>query len=183
MPSLYTFTIPTLLKPLRNARAYIAYAASYAKDNNVDPKDYINARLAPDMQPFSFQIYWMTENATVSAAHASGNEVKLQPSWSAELDLSFDDLLARIDGTIKVLEGYKEADFEGREGKEVVFQIKAANLEVRFADSEDYLSAWGLPNFFFHQVTAYDILRHKGVDLGKAKYLNAAGEVNFKPVE
>lgn len=145
MPSLYTTTIPTLLAPLRNSHAYISYAATYAKDHNVDPKDYIHARLAPDMKPFSFQIYWMTENASVAAAMAAGKEVKRLPSWSEELDPSFEELLERIEGTIKTLEGYKEEDFEGREGKEIEFNV-IPGVDVRFEDagmSCVFLSAWG----------------------------------------
>jgi hypothetical protein len=116
------------------------------------------------MRPFVFQIQVATDTAKGAAARLSGRPV---PSWPDE-EKTFADLHARLGKAIEFLSGFTPADFDGAEARPIEMKVGPRTLEFTGAS---YISTFVLPNFFFHVTTAYAILRHNGVPIGKADFL------------
>ncbi|KAF2272515.1 uncharacterized protein EI97DRAFT_385579 [Westerdykella ornata] len=174
MPSLYTLAVPAILRGVKNAAAFLAYAENYAKQNNIDPEEYLSASLYPDMRDFRFQIYRIADFAKYTATRVA----KDVDSFSQpDTEQTFPELIAKLQAVIAFLEGVKEEQFEGQDDKEIVVHVGSErNLEIKLID---YINYYNSPNFWFHLTTAYDILRHKGVDVGKGHFLNASGETKI----
>ena len=162
--SMSAASVPVLLKMLRNARAWIDKAAAYAEQKKFDPDVLVNARLAPDMLPFKAQIMIMSDHAKGCVARLAGVD---NPRFEDD-QKTLAELQARIDRTIAFVESVATSKIDGSEDREIVIPSRAG--ERRFT-GHDYLTQYALPNFFFHATTAYAVLRHNGVDLGKADYL------------
>lgn len=162
--SLYDITVPTLLRGLGNLEAVLKKGEAFAAEQGIDPKILLEARLAADMYPLVGQIQRASDTAKFAAVRLGG--VENVPFEDSETD--FAGLFARIAKTRSFLEAAPRENFEGREDVEVV--LKTPSSERRFRGI-DYALGFVLPNFFFHVTTAYDILRHKGVPLGKLDYL------------
>jgi uncharacterized protein len=125
----------------------------------------VNARLAPDMLPLARQVLIACDAAKNGVARISGVEA---PKFE-DNEASFPELKARIQKTLDYLASVPAAKLDGTEDKDVTFPVGRENTKTMKAQA--YLLTWVLPNFFFHVTTAYAILRHNGVDLGKADYL------------
>ncbi|MFC3693266.1 DUF1993 family protein [Chenggangzhangella methanolivorans] len=162
--SLYDITVPVLLRGLGNLEAVLGKGEAFASEQGIAPSALLEARLAPDMYPLVGQIQRASDTAKFAAVRLGG--VENVPFEDAETD--FADLFARIAKTRAFLEAAPRAAFEGKEDAEVV--LKTPSSERRFR-GVDYALGFLLPNFFFHVTTAYDILRHKGVPIGKLDYL------------
>jgi hypothetical protein len=134
-----------------------------AKARKIDPQVFLQARLAPDMFPFTRQIQITTDQVKGGMARLAGVEV---PSWE-DKEVSFADLHARVDKAIAFVKTFKPAQFEGAETRKV--ELKFPNATLTFS-GRDYLYGFVLPNFYFHMTTAYAILRHNGVPLGKRDF-------------
>lgn len=162
--SLYDITVPPLLRGLSNLDVVLKKGEAFAGERGLDPKTLIEARLAPDMYPLAAQIQRASDTAKFATVRLG--QVENVPFADDETD--FADLYARIEKTRGFLEAAPREGFEGREEAEVV--LKTGSGERRFRGI-DYALGFVLPNFFFHATTAYDLLRHKGVPLGKLDYL------------
>ena len=162
--SLYDVCVPGLLRSLAAISAVLDKAQAHCTAKKIDPAVIVNYRLAADMLPLSRQIQIMSDQAKGMGARLTGVEV---PSWP-DNEASLDDLKARIAKTVDYLKGLKADAFKGAETRDIT--LKAGNNEFKFKGLE-YATNWVFPNFYFHATTAYDILRHAGVEIGKRDFL------------
>lgn len=162
--SLYQASVPVFVRMFGNLSAILDKAAAYAEARKIDPAVLLNARLAPDMHPLTRQIQIASDAAKGCAARLAGVEV---PSF-ADSESTFAELQARITKTLAFINGLTPAQIDSGEGREVVLKVPGAELKFK---GEDYLLHFVLPNFYFHITTAYAILRHNGLDIGKMDYL------------
>lgn len=165
----YDLGIAPLLQTLKNLDGIITKAEAHVEaDEHADQETYIQGRLYPNMRPFVFQIRVATDTAKGAAARLTGKEL---PSWPDDEE-TFADVHERIGKAIRYLSEFKAEDFAGTEDKEIDLTLG----ENRFVLSgRDYLQTFVLPNFYFHVTTAYNILRHYGVDIGKRDFLAGMG--------
>ena len=162
--SMYQASLPVLVRGLEQLDNILGKAAAHAEAKKIDPSVFVNARLAPDMFALARQVQIATDNAKGCAARLAGVEV---PSY-ADTETTFPDLQARVAKTIAFVKGFTAAQIDGSEARSVT--LKIGGNELKFTGA-DYLFRLVLPNFYFHLTTAYDILRHNGVELGKPDYL------------
>lgn len=163
--SLTSATLPLFKAGLTNLSHCLDKASSNAQKRNFSPDAFIVLRLAPDMLPFAAQIRIACDAAKNGTARVSGLEA---PKFSDD-ENTFAQLQERIAKTLVWLETVPANAFDGREAKDITFPVGAG--KTRTLSGEAYLKHYALPNFFFHVVTAYNLLRQAGVDLGKADYL------------
>ena len=162
--SMYTASVPYFLRQLKNLKAILDKGAAHAQAKKFDPIVLFNARLAPDMLPLVRQVQIASDNAKGCAARLAG----IDPPKYEDNETSYAQLGERIDKTIAFLKTLKPAQIDGSEGREIV--LKFPNNTFTFK-GQDYLSFFAIPNFTFHCVTAYNILRHNGVEIGKSDFL------------
>ena len=162
--SMYQASVPVFLRGLENLSAILAKAAAHAEAKKIDPAVFITARLAPDMLALARQVQIASDSAKGCAARLAGVEVPSYP----DTESTFPELHERVAKTIAFLKGLTAAQIDGSE--ERVVTLKQRGEDVRYR-CQDYLLKLALPNFFFHVTTAYDILRHNGVEIGKGDYL------------
>jgi len=162
--SMYQASVPVFLRNLNNLKAILDKAAANAEARKIDLSVFINARLAPDMLALPAQIQIATDAAKGAGARLAGVEV---PSFE-DNETTFPELQARIAKTIDFLKGLKAEQIDGSAERTVTLKLRGN--EVNFTGM-NYLLNFALPNFWFHYTTAYAILRHNGVDLGKMDYL------------
>jgi hypothetical protein len=139
-------------------------AEAYAAGRGIDPEVLLNWRLAPDMFPLTRQIQIAADFAKGTAARLAGKEV---PKFADE-EKSFGELKARIAKTVKFVESCSPKDIDGSEGRDISLTVGGQELHFK---GEPYLVRFALPNFYFHAATAYDILRHCGVEIGKRDFI------------
>jgi hypothetical protein len=165
-PSLYRTSVPVFARAFGNLSAILDKAAAHAEARKIDPSVLINARLAPDMFPLSRQVQSASDAAKGCAARLAGIEI---PRFE-DTETTFPELQARIAKTVAFLQGVKPAQIDGGEDRTITLKLRTR--EVSFA-APDYLLNFALPNFFFHVTTAYGILRHNGVEIGKTDFLGS----------
>jgi hypothetical protein len=165
--SMYTASVPVFTKTLTNMQRWLDKADAHAKARDFDPAVYLTLRLYPDMLPLPAQIRIAGDSAKGCAARLAGKE----PPVFEDNETTLDELRERIRKTLAYLETVSAKDIEGSEQREIV--LPARNREPRRFKGEYYLKHWALPNFFFHATTLYALLRHNGVELGKADFLQA----------
>ena len=136
--------------------------------------DLANARLAPDMYTLAQQVRIACAQARDCVARLTGKEPPRTPSPVEHDEQTIGDLKARIANTIIKLASAEAADFEGSEDRDCNIEIPNGG-GVIVMNGLQYLRSWALPHFYFHVVTAYDILRHHGVELGKKDYMGHVG--------
>lgn len=162
--SIFDQTVAALTRMLLNLDRIVSKAEEHAKERNIDPAALLQARLYPDMLPFVSQIRIATDTAKGAAARLSGTEL---PKW-ADDEVTFEDVHARIRKALDYLATFKPEQFEGAEDKPI--EMKFPNRTLNFSGRE-YILGFVLPNFYFHVTTAYAILRHNGLPIGKLDYL------------
>jgi hypothetical protein len=162
--SMYTATVAPLRAILKNLSAILAKAEAHCEAKKIDPNVFLTARLYPDMLPFTAQVQIATDNAKGAAARLTGVEI---PKFE-DNEKSFPELQARIAKTIAFLDSLTEAQFEGAAQRDIVLPLRSGKLEFKGAD---YLLHFAMPNVYFHVTTAYALLRHGGVEIGKMDYL------------
>lgn len=162
--SMYAALIPSCKHMLNNLSRLLDKAAAYADTRKIDSSVLVNARLFPDMFPLTRQVQIAGDIAKSGAARLAGIEV---PKFD-DNEATFSDLQARIAKTIRFLETIQPEQIDGSEERDIVFQIGERKFEFK---GRQYLSNWVLPNFYFHITTAYNILRHNGVEIGKGDFL------------
>lgn len=161
---MYTASVPPIIRSLTNLRAILENAAAYAEAKKIDPSVLINARLYPDMYPLSRQVQIATDVAKGAASRLAG----LEPPKYEDNESTFPDLLARIDKTIALLKSFKPEQIAGTEEKTIL--LPRHDRTSTFTGLA-YLTDFVLPNVYFHVTTAYAILRHNGVEIGKKDFL------------
>ena len=162
--SMYQASIPQLTKMLNNLANILHKGEAFAKAKNIDGSVLVNARLAPDMFPLSKQVQIACDQVKNGLARLAG----VEPPQFDDQEVTFAQLQERIAKTLAFVKGITPAQVDGTESKEIKFSIKEWNFEFV---GEQYLLTWIIPNFYFHVTTAYNILRHNGVEIGKADYL------------
>ncbi|MEP7244789.1 MAG: DUF1993 domain-containing protein [Gammaproteobacteria bacterium] len=162
--SMYQTAIPTFTRVLNNLVAILEKGAAHAEARKIEPAALLNARLYPDMFPLSRQVQLTTESAISGVSRIAGVEV---PTYENN-ESSFADLVARIRKTITQLEAIKPEQLDGTEDKTVTWQTRSSTKHML---GLPYLLNHTMPNVFFHATTAYNILRHNGVEVGKMDYL------------
>ena len=162
--SMYQASIPQFVKMLTNLSNILKKSEAFAKEMNIDGAVLINDRLAPDMFPLSKQIQIACDQVKNGMARLAGVE---SPKFD-DHESTFEQLQERIEKTIVFAKAITPAQLEGSETKEIKFSIKEWNFEFV---GEQYLLTWIIPNLYFHITTAYNILRHNGVQIGKSDYL------------
>jgi uncharacterized protein len=165
--SMYTASVPVFTKTLGNMLRWLDKANAHAQAHKFDPAVYLTLRLYPDMLPLPAQIRIASDAAKGCAARLAGEDVPV----FEDNETTLDELSERIRRTLAYLETVSAKDIDGSEDREIV--IPARNREPRHFKGEYYLKHWALPNFFFHATTLYALLRHNGVELGKADFLGA----------
>lgn len=161
---MHAITAPTFTRMLKNLSAMLTKAEAHAKAKGFDPAVLLNARLAPDMFTLTRQVQIATDHAKGCMARLAGHA----PEAIEDTEATFADVQARIAKVLALVEGYKPEQIDGSETREV--SVKIPNAELKFSGI-DYVTQWALPNFYFHVTTAYAILRHNGVELGKRDFL------------
>jgi uncharacterized protein len=162
--SMYSFSVPVFVKTLGNLSAILAKGAAYAEQKKFDPAVLLSMRLAPDMFPLTMQVRIACDFAKGATARLAGEE---PPKWE-DNETTIAELQDRIARTIAFIEGFEPARFDGAESRKVTLTIRGEPVEYV---GLPYLAHVVLPNFFFHATTAYDILRHAGVELGKRDFI------------
>lgn len=162
--SMYGMTVPIFTRMLTNLLAILDKAEVDAAARKFDKLVLSEARLAPDMIPLRGQIMIATDHVKGCVSRLAGQPI---PSWP-DTEKSFDELRARIRKALDLLATVNPEDLEGSDTREVTLKIGGNDMTL---SGEDYVVQRALPNFFFHVTTAYAILRHNGVPVGKRDYI------------
>lgn len=162
--SMYSASVEVVLPMLTNLSAILDKARASAEARKFDSGVLVSARLAPDMFSLARQVQLASDFAKNSTARLAGTEApKMEDTES-----TFDELKARLDKTMNWIKTVPPAALEGSEDRDIKIPLRDRTLEMK---GLPYLKLWALPNFFFHVTTAYNILRHNGVELGKRDFL------------
>lgn len=164
MLTMYDATIPTLKRLLTNLSAILKKGEAHADAKKIDHSIFLNARLAPDMYALTRQVQIATDMSKGAVARLAGVDI---PKYEDD-ETTFADLQARITKTVAFIDNIKPAQLEGSENRDVVITVRDTNLAFK---GQAYLLNWVNPNVYFHVATAYNILRHNGVELGKLDFL------------
>ncbi|MEJ5125529.1 DUF1993 domain-containing protein [Comamonas sp. MYb21] len=164
---LYTASIPVMQQMLRALSDVLKKAEDYAAQRNIDPNALLQARLFPDMFPLVRQVQIASDFSKGIASRLAGAEV---PSWP-DTETSFADLQALIAKALAHLASFPAAQFDLSESRDIV--LRPGTPKEKKLTASAYLLHYGLPQFFFHVTTAYAILRHNGVEVGKRDYMGA----------
>jgi hypothetical protein len=162
--TMHEIAVPSFTKHLEALDAIIAMAEAYCAARKIEPETLLSARLYPDMYTFKKQVQSACDFAKLSVARLAG----LTPPVHDDSEQTFADLKQRIAETLAVLVDAKAEPMEAAAGQS--FVIKAGPRELNFTGRE-YLLHFALPNFYFHCATAYGILRHNGLDIGKRDFM------------
>jgi hypothetical protein len=165
--SIYAMAIETYVPMLRSLSHVLDQGAECARAKKSDAADLVNARLAPDMYTLARQVQMACDQATDSTARLSGKDA---PQFE-DNEKTLEELKARISKTLKYVESIRADTFDGAEDRKITIPIPENNIEFEMNGLE-YLRDWAIPHFYFHVVTAYGILRHNGVNIGKRDYMN-----------
>lgn len=161
---MYQASIPVFVRMLENLSAILTKAEAYAETKKIDPAVLVNARLAPNMYPLTKQIQIATDMAKGCAARLAGLDI---PAYE-DHETTFPELKARIAKTVAFLRSIDANQVIGTEDKAIT--VKLRTRELSFI-GQPYLLHFVLPNVYFHITTAYAILRHNGLDLGKVDFV------------
>jgi hypothetical protein len=164
MLSMYEIAIPPLIRTLSNLANILKIGEEHANTKKIEHAVFLNARLFPDMYPLIRQVQIATDMSKGATARLAG----LEPPKYEDNESTFEELHERIAKTIAFIETVTPAQLEGSESREVTITVRKVDLKFT---GQDYLLKWVNPNVYFHVTTAYNILRHSGVELGKPDFL------------
>ncbi len=165
--SMYTASVPVFKQLLNSLSGILIKAHSHVENNKMDPNALLQASLYPDMFNLIRQVQIAADFAKGVTARLAGMDV---PAYE-DNETTFEELQSRISDTINFISNVPSSRFEGSEEREIITR-EGTPKEKRFT-GQNYLLHYGLPQFFFHITTAYDILRNKGVEVGKKDYMGA----------
>jgi hypothetical protein len=162
--SMYQMSVPLFLKTLGNLSAILDKGAAFAEEKKVEPAVLLGYRLAPDMLNLTRQVQIASDHAKRACARLAG----VEPPAYEDNEASFAQLKARIDKTVAFLKTLKPEQIDGSETREIKLKVGGVDKTL---SGQAYFLHNALPNFFFHTTTAYAILRHCGVQIGKADFI------------
>ena len=165
--SMHTASVPVFQQMLNALSGVLTKAEAHATERKIDHAALLQARMYPDMFPLVRQVQIACDFAKSVSARLAGAEV---PSYE-DGEATFADLQQRIATTLAFIGGLDAAQFEGSDQRELV--LRPGTPKERSIGGQAYLLAYGLPQFFFHVTTAYDLLRHNGVEVGKKDFMGA----------
>ena len=165
--AMYTHSVPVFKQMLTALKTILAQASEHASAKSIEPDALLQARLAPDMFPLLKQVQVAADFARGIAARLGGVEV---PVFEGK-EKSFADLDALLTQTLAFLDSVSASQFEGKENTEIV--LRPGTPKERKLNGQAYLANYGLPQLFFHVTTAYAILRHNGLAIGKREFMGA----------
>jgi hypothetical protein len=157
--------VPQYAKMLHNLETWLDKAAEHAKAKNFEIDTLVHARLAPDQYAFARQVQSACDNAKFSTAYLTGKEAPAHP----DVETTIPELRARIAACLSYLETVSAADFAGWQERRIAPKF----LQGKWLKADQYIVQLSLPNFYFHVTTAYAILRHNGVDVGKVDFIGS----------
>ena len=164
--TMHSASVPVFVRLLGNLLNWLDKAEAHAVAKKFDAGVYLGTRLAPDMLPFTKQIQIACDGAKFGVARLAGVEA---PKFD-DTETSIDELRERIRKTISFVQSVSAAQIDGTEDKDVVIPRRDGSMTLK---GEAYLTTFAMPNFYFHITTAYALLRHNGVELGKMDFLGA----------
>jgi hypothetical protein len=164
--SMYQASIPQFTKMLSNLSNILKKGEEFAKAKNIDDTVLVGSRLAADMFPLAKQVQIACDQVKNGMARLAG----VEPPKFDDNESTFAELQERIAKTIAFAKSIKPEQVDGTEAKEIKFSIREWNFEFV---GDQYLMTWIIPNFYFHVTTAYNILRHNGVEIGKSDFLGS----------
>ena len=164
--SMYQASVPVFLKALGNLSAILDKGAAFAAAKKIEPAVLLGYRLAPDMLSLTRQVQIASDHAKRGTARLAG----IEPPSYEDNETSFAELKARIDKTVAFINTVKPAQIDGSETREITLKLGG---NAKTLSGQTYLLHNALPNFFFHVTTAYAILRHCGVEIGKSDFLGS----------
>jgi hypothetical protein len=162
--SMYQATVPTITRSLANLAAILEKGAAHAEAKKIEPAVLVGSRLYPDMLPLAKQVQIASDISKGGAARLA----QVEPPAFEDKEATFAELIERLRKTIAFLETLKPQQIDGSEDRTVTWQTRTATKSMQ---GQPYLLNHVLPNVFFHVATAYDILRHNGVEIGKQDFL------------
>lgn len=162
-------TITQMKKMLVSLDKWLEAGISHAQGKSIEPDVLLNCRLIADMFPLVRQVQSACDGAKFTAAYLAGREAPKHP----DTEQTMAEVRARIQSCIEYLETLNESDFEGSDSRWISLKFMPDKEII----GSDYLVEMAIPNFYFHVTTAYDILRHNGVDIGKRDYI---GSLNWR---
>lgn len=163
--SMHAASVPVFRQMLASLAEVLRIAQAHAEERRIEPDALLQMRLYPDMFPLVRQVQIACDFAKGVSARLASAEV---PSFE-DTERTFDELQARIARTREFIDGLDAGAFDGSESREVV--LRPGTPKERRLDGHAYLLHYGLPQFFFHVTTAYALLRHGGVAIGKKDYM------------
>jgi len=163
---MFQCSVPIFIKALTNLKAILEKCAAHAQAKKIDEAVLLQARLYPDMLSLTGQVQIAADMARGGADRLTGSEPQ---SWE-DNEKTFADLIARVDRTIEYLTSYKVNQFDGSDTRQVTRKLRG---QPRTFTGANYLQQFVVPNLYFHVTTAYDILRHNGVELAKMDFLGS----------
>ena len=164
--SMYALSHDVFKKSLGQLQHVMEKGIANAKARNFDTSVLVGARLAPDMLPFAKQIQLTSDFAKNSMARLAG----IDPPKFEDNETTMEELLARVKKTLEYIDTVPATALEGSETRDIRIPLRDRTVEFK---GLPFLQHWALPNFFFHFVTAYNVLRHNGVDIGKRDFLGS----------
>lgn len=162
--SMYSASVPTFIRTLTNLGGILEKAQAHAETKKIKPEVLLNARLFPDMFALTRQVQITSDFAKGTAARLAG----IEPPSYADTESSFAELIARVQKTVDFLKTLKADQIDGSENRDIVLKMHTGELKFK---GEAYLTQFSLPNFYFHATTAYAILRHNGIEIGKMDFI------------
>jgi uncharacterized protein len=164
--SMYQASVPVFVKGLTNLKGILEKAVAHAQAHKIDDTVFVTARLFPNMLPLSKQVQIASDFARGTTARLAGSE---PPAWE-DNEKTLADLIARVQKTIDFVNPFTAAQIDGSEGRAITRPFRG---QPKTFTGINYLLLYAFPNFYFHTVTTYDILRHNGVEVGKADFVGA----------
>ncbi len=163
MNNIYTFTVPIFIKHLGSLKDILRKAEDFAIEKKLNPAELLEDKLAPDMFSLIQQVQIACDNAKGAAARLSG----MEPPKHEDNEKTFVELYARIDKTVEYLKSFTMGSFDDATERRVTLIY----FPGKDMSGLDYVTEFAIPNFFFHVVTAYGIIRKNGVIIGKADFI------------
>jgi hypothetical protein len=164
--SMHSASVPIFVRMLGNMNTWLEKAEAHAKEKKFESSVYLSSRLAPDMLPFTAQIQIACDAAKFCMSRISGVD---GPKFE-DNEVTLAELRERINKTIAYVSSVPADAIDGTDAKDITVPRRAGPMLMK---GETYLKQFVLPNFFFHVTTVYALLRHNGVELGKADFLGA----------
>ena len=164
--SMYQASVPAFVKGLTNLKAILEKAAAHAQAHKIDDAVFVTSRLYPNMLPLSKQIQIASDFARGTTARLAGTE----PPSMEDNEKTLAELIARVDRTLDYVKPFIATQIDGSEARSITRQVRG---QPRTFTGLNYLLQYALPHFYFHSATAYGILRHNGVEIGKADFLGS----------